>query len=175
MQNKINKQIYNIFFKGVEDGYLICDIEWSAPEKRKIKVGDKRKTITSRDETIDAKIKLDTNNTKLLEKLKNFKKGENLELEVLVPAFGHTRDIDVFEVNDVLDIVDQLKRRNKNCLIERPIPTQEQIEKIKRKRKSKRTATTEKNQKINELELENSMLNLQIQELVKQIQELKRS
>ncbi len=169
MENKIIKIINNIVYKGIEDGYLICDIEWSAPRRQRIFIGDKRKMVTVRDETIDAKIKLDTNNIKLLEKLRNFKKGEKLELEVLAPAFGHARDIDIFEVNDVLDIIDQLKRSNKHCLIKTPIPTKEEIGKLKGRRKN--TTIAEKNKRITELELENVKLKSRIQELEHQLQQ----
>lgn len=168
-------------FKGLEGDCLICDIEWAKPKrvKRIMEVDGNQvfKTVTERLISKNARIKLDINNHKLLEKIKSLKKNKKIYIEARIPANIDRQDTVKWELQNILDEIDLLELSNKNCLIQCEIPSRDELKEknasYKPKKKSKKDIKiAELEEKAIKLEEENSQLKLQFQLLQKQLQDV---
>lgn len=118
----IKKQTFtrHVPFKGLEGDYFICDIEWEKASKVKkweeVNGKMKLKSVTHHPIDKDVRLKLDTTNSKLLEKIDTFAKGEVVRISYRV--YGRREyEIDTWEIIDVLDEIDLAELSNQNCLI----------------------------------------------------------
>lgn len=163
------KESREITFKGLENNYLICDIEWAKAKrvKRMVDVDGelKLKTVTDHPLEKGAKIKLDISNPELLEKANLLVDGDIITISYRIPANVDQYDTDTWEIIDILDDIDLLEISNKHCLIPDEIPKKEN--KIQPKRTAKKK--NKKDIKIAELEQENAQLRLRIQVLEQQL------
>ncbi len=168
-------EIKEVTFRGFDGNNFICDIEWEKPkrEKRLVEVDGTSvlKTVTCYSEDKDVKIKMDTSNPNLLEKVRELKNRDIIYIQFRIPKNSYRYKTEDWEILDVLDDLDLLEISEQNCLIKGDIPKRERI--IQPRRKTKDKNPSKKDIKIAKLEEENTQLKSQIQLLQKQLQDSK--
>lgn len=164
--NVINR--WKAVFKETIDDYIICDVYMggaqyvNVPSELVLTLGKKRIKQYYGEE--DAKIKLDTNNAKLIEKVKKLKSNQKFYVEVSYPRSGGYYNVDTWKVVEIYDTLPETKRSYlfPSTQLSKP-KVQELSEKTKKQYK--------KDIKIAELEEENARLKSQVQLLQKQLEE----
>lgn len=168
-------EIKEVTFRGLDGNNFICDIEWEKPkrEKRLVEVDGTSvlKTVTCYSIDKDVKIKLDTSNSNLLEKVSLLRNRDIIYIKFRIPKNSYRYKTDDWEIIDVLDDLNLLEYSEQYCLIKGDIPKRERI--IQPRRKTKDKKSSKKDIKIAELEEENAQLKSQIQLLQKQLQDSK--
>ena len=155
-------------FKETIDGYIICDVYMggaqyvNVPSELVLTLGKKRIKQYYGEE--DAKIKLDTNNVKLIEKVKKLKSNQKFYVEVSYPISGGRYNIDRWKVIEIYDTLPEPKKNYLFSSTELPNP---KVKKVSEKPKKQ----YKKDIKIAELEEENARLKSQVQLLQKQLEE----
>lgn len=165
-------------FKKAIDNYIICDVIMG--NSRYITVPAELRSVLNKSRIkqtpgeADAKLKVDTNNIKLMEKVKKLKSKQKIHIRVKYPRRGGYFNINTWEVIEIFDDNDLLELSNKTGLFPSEIPQiyrpQETLEKPKKQYK-KDIEIAELKEKVVELEKENAQLKSQLQLAIQLLQD----
>lgn len=133
------KTDWKAVFKKRIDNYIICDVIMggskyvTVPKELRETVGKSRIKQTHGEG--NAKLKLDTNNVKLMEKVKRLKRNQKIYIRVIYPRVGGYFHTDTWKVIEIFDEYDVLEMSNRNCLFSSEIPQKEKTQEILEKPK----------------------------------------
>lgn len=167
-------------FKKAIDNYIICDVIMGNSQYITVPVElrsvlNKTKIKQTHGEP-DAKLKVDTNNIKLMEKVKKLKSKQKIYIRVNYPRRGGYFDTDTWKVIEIFDDKDLLEMSNKNCLFPNETPQNDKLQEALKKPKKqykKDIRITELEEKIFVLEEEKAQLKSQLELLQKQIKDIR--